>query len=397
MAPTTTLIEVQQGFNWTVGQLKMPFHVHAEGRFVYKDVRVSYTADPFGYLPVKLNPREMKAIATVAETTPGGTPTFYEKDAIVKLDEWDADLILPPDMAAYKDALVKQKKEDCEKRKAPFFNGRQIGMRGADARPVDGTERMVLYLDLAPSFFFTYAATNQALDKQILDDGSGNKMSIRQKYIRDPTDWNDCLANSTGVSMVLISKPDNEMTFVKRSEKLAQYPGRWGVAAAGFMNRDAVFDKQGNLIKINRDCVAGVPNPLLTGRHELKEEMGVECDFNDIVLFGVGRPLDDLHGEIWGEYRTDMTSEQIRSTKKSNKFEHLKLVQVPFEPRKVLEYLINPELCLNPYENWVPAHAVATVDSLINEFGDQEVLDAIAELHGKHHNRPVEIIAKNEQ
>ncbi len=380
---------VQPGFDWSFGPLRMPFYVAAEGRFGFRDVKVIYLGDRENYAPVQLDPRELLTVATVVEQTAGGTPTTYERDARVRLDEIDADLILPPDVAAYKDALVQAKREDCQKRKAPFFNGRQVAMRGAYSRPLDSgqDEREVLHLEMAPSFFFTYAATNQALDKQVLDDGAGNKSSIRQRYITDPTNFNDCLSNSTGVSMVLISKPDHAVTFVKRSEKLAQYPSRWGVAAAGFMNRDAVVDKEKKLIRLNRDCIGGVPNPFLTARHELAEEMGVPADINDIVLFGAGRPLDDLHGELWGEFRTDMTSQQILQTRKTQKFEHLKVFQVPFEPRPVLEYLINPEHCLNPYEAWVPVHALAMVDSLRHEFGDDAVRDAAAELHQRYHGR----------
>jgi len=266
---------------------------------------------------------------------------------------------LPADIAAYKDATIKKKEEAAKASGKSFFDGQQVRMRNVGVRATGEAETdLQLLLQFGPGSYFTHASTGQILDQPILQDGNGSPTTIRQKYIADPYSWNDCLGNSIGVSAALVSTTDNALVYVRRSNKLTQYPDRFGVATAGFMDR-------------SKDTVNGIPSPFSTLNREANEEMGVkEGEFR---ITGVGRPWDDLHAEIWGVLRTEMTVEQIMRTEKKDKYEALQILSVPFEPRRVMPILRNAGT------KWVNAHAVATIDALLQDYNEEEV---IAAAHG---------------
>jgi len=236
-----------------------------------------------------------------------------------------------------------------------------------------------LVLKSGRTSWFTYFATNKSLDEKILEQ-EGRKVSVRQKYVKNPLDLNDVLANPIGCSATVISEPDNNFMMVERSMKLSQYPGLYGDYAAGFMNPD-------------KDLIDGKPNPFKTLQREIQEEAGIACSINDIKLFGIGRAMDDLHGEIWGELRTPLTVQEILSAPVKDKYENLRRFDVPFEPKEVLRYItktidqipigVPPESCvwiIGRSPKWVPAHAVNTIHSLEREYGHDKVIKALESL-----------------
>jgi len=318
------------------GKLRIPCHVYQSGVFNFDDVLCRYDPD---------------------------------------------ELILPEDITIVKKQLVGKKKKESESRGAPFFDGLQCRLRNYGVRIEDPkTEKLKLVLTFGPTSWFTYSATNRSLDEKILQDNYGRKTSIRKKYIRDPLDLNDVLANSTGVSMSVISEPDHKIILVERSMKLSQYPGLYGVGAAGFMN-------------IEKDLIGNTPNPFATTLRETKEEAGIDCSVNDIKLFGVGRAMDDLHGEIWGELRTPLSIQEILSSPKKDKYEALRFIDVPFEPKEVLRYVTRTienipsgvasgsgSWVISKSPKWVPAHAIATINSLEEEYGHEKVLRTLEDL-----------------
>lgn len=262
--------------------LKIPCHIFVEGNFKFNDVNCHY--DP-------------------------------------------VEIVLPEDMAAYRDRLVEKRRKEAEDRGAPFYDGQQVRLKNYGTRMKDIDSRdLGLVLFFGPASFFTYSATNHSLDEKILVDDKGNPISIREKYIRDPLNLNDILQNSTGVSATLRTTVDKQLIIVERSMKLAQYPGLYGDAIAGFMQR-------------NKDIADGVPNPFKTLQREAYEEAGIRCSPEDFVLFAVGRAMDDLHGEIWGELKVDMAAKEVLELPKKAKYENLRMFSVPFDPEAVLRYV----------------------------------------------------------
>lgn len=279
----------------------------------------------------------------------------------VKIKYTSAGPKLPKDVAEYKSKVIEERVEEAEKKGGMFFDGASVRMTDYGQNTVNSTEDdMGLYLELGDTTFFTHVATGQSLDKKVLKDEYGKPTTIREKYIKDPHSFDDYLGNNVGVSTTVLSRPDNALVYVRRSDKLGQYPGRYGVGAAGFMSRD-------------QDMVDGKPNPFRTAQRETNEELGLDTEFGDFKLTGLGRPWDDLHCELWGFTEVDATVEKIRSVPKKHKYEFLKMYDVPFEPKKVMPILKNPST------GWVNAHVASTIDTLLHRYGADEVLEAAYE------------------
>jgi hypothetical protein len=107
-------------------------------------------------------------------------------------------------------------------------------------------------------------------------------------------------------------------------------------------------------------------------------------------LNGVGRALDDLHGELWGEIESPLTAEKIMSSPKKSKYEHLRIFPVDFNPREVLSYVAKTikeipkgitsgkdAWIIDKSPVWVPAHVKATISSLLKYYGFEDVMEEL--------------------
>jgi 8-oxo-dGTP pyrophosphatase MutT (NUDIX family) len=315
--------------------LRIPCHIYENGRFSFEDILCRYRA-------------------TFDPGSPDPEHPYLTRELI-----------------GVREHLVEQRRKEAEERGAPFFDGRLVRLEDYGVQFVDDEDRKVLIVTFGPTTWFTYNATNKSLDTGEVSGKSGSK-TIREEYVEDPLALDDNLGNATGVSTTLISVPDGKLVYVERSKQLSQYPELFGDAAAGFMSRE------------KDSTVSGVPNPFYTIAREMEEEMGIPCSPEDFVLLGVGRAMDDLHGEIWTELRTKYKVEEILSFPKSHKYEHLRIITIPFEPKEVAELFkeqLIPEewfekmkMWIDPEEypsvpKWVPAHAVNTIQSLVHEYG----------------------------
>ncbi len=340
----------------TFQSLLIPLHVFQEGEFGFDDVGIEYTIDS----------RALR----------------WDEDKKNWLYNFSTDTRIPLDIKERIPYMAEERRKEAAARGATFFDGQQARLAGYVTDIEEGEERKFrVILRLAPTSFVTYQATNFCLDEMILKDTQGNPTTIRKKYSIDPLILNDCLANPIGVNTTLISETDGNMIIVERSMKIQQYPGLYGVAAAGFINR-------------LRDSVADAPNPFKTIQRELDEEMGLKgFPLDGFRLFGIGRAGDDLHGELWGESRTKYTSKEIIEMPKKAKYENLKIIPVPFDVKEVLKYLLQridqvPKGIKSGLDTWiagkspkwVPAHAYATIQSLIEEYGYDKVSRTFNEL-----------------
>jgi hypothetical protein len=335
------MAENYSGF--TFGKLKIPCIVLQTGKYGFEDLIIDYRFDP----------ESMR----------------WDE----KAKEWlyKPEFGLPEDISANLRAMVEKGKKEAEEKGRLFFDGQLVKLTGYSMGVKKGEK---LILKTAPTSWFAYQATNRSLDEKILIDSENKPTTIREKYKIDPKNLDDILANPIGVSAVVISEPDHAMYFVKRSHVNVQYPNLYGVGVAGFMDRIG-------------DAVAGVPNPFKTIQREAKEEAGIECSMNDFTLFTVGRALDDLHAELFGVIRTSMAIREILNAPKKAKNEALSFITVPFQPREVLEYITKtiekiPDGIPSGREawivgaspKWVPAHVVATIQALEDEYGHKRIM-----------------------
>ncbi len=346
------------------GKLRIPLHIFHEGYWGFRDVIVNYRVDP---------------------------------DLLV----WDGekgdwlytpynDSRIPEDVRATIRPTIESKRKAAEQAGKPFFDGQNLRLvdygiiyEGIEEK----REKLVLFME--PTSYFTNSGTNRSYDNLVLRDSSGSPISMRGKYGVDVLNLNDWMANAIGVNTTLISEPSGAIVMVLRSDKLDQYPNLYGVAAAGFMDRLKVH-KDGT----KGDVVAGTPNPFRTVKRESEEEAGVECPLDDpkygFKLLGVGRTLDDLHAELWGETISPWTVEKILSAPKSGKYEQLRIFPVEFSPKQVLPYVVKTikevpkgvtsgrdAWTIGESPVWVPAHVYATIQSLIKHYGFENVMEEL--------------------
>jgi hypothetical protein len=290
-----------------------------------------------------------------------------------------------------RDLLVEEKRRETMAKEQRFFNGPQVGLRDFSTEEKSHYSKK-LVLDTRPSFFFDYAAIQLILDKPVLKDGK----TIRDEYKINPYSWNNVdelgyivLPNNIGSEWVVISEPDHKLIASQRSEKLVQYPGLYGVSPAGFMMRK-ILTKEKKLVPA--DVIDGIPNPFKTAMREGQEEMGLEFKLDQIKIYALARPWDDLHAELIGEIRTPLTVNEILSgIPKGSKYENVRLIDVPFDqpgpvikgyPEKNYPGLVGYKDFdfTHPTGPWVPAQALAVIYSAIREHGEEKVKKVISEL-----------------
>jgi len=295
------------------------------------------------------------------------------------------------EVKSFKDRLVEAKRKEAESQGRTLFDGPMVRLKDYS---VDD-ELHLLNLELQRTSFFTFTATNKSID---------NPEVRRMVDERGPsyTNLNDGLANPIGVNVVLISEPDNAIVITKRSEKLAQYPGLYGVPA-GFMNPDKDrlhFKEQDSPVKDSELGSVAYPEkffyaPTITGEREVKEEMGVPIIESSAIE--LGRAGDDKHLEFSMVAKTPYTKEKILSAPKTSKWETQQINIVPFEPKEVMKYLVEtvkeePKGVPKGTGVWIPGKSPAWVPAqweavkahLISEFDFDEVWNAYEETRRNH-------------
>lgn len=272
----------------------------------------------------------------------------------VEIGFLDSPFQLPPELAEYKERIMKGRQAEAEKAGRVLFDGKLV--RLVDYFPND--DEGSLKLIVQPTTFFAHTASNKALEDAIDELGGKSPM---QFYGLKPKELGDMLANPIGVNSVLVTK-DDYVIIIERSGKLSQYPGLYGIPA-GFMNPD---DKTVHA----------------TGYREIREEVG---NFGaEIRLIEIGRALDDLHVEVNMMGRIDESRSRIEEAITKSEWESRGKYFLHFNPRDCAKYLavtINSIPSNVPPSNWilgkspkwVPAHHRALYLALAKEYGPGDV------------------------
>lgn len=287
---------------------------------------------------------------------------YQEKEVILRKVPGEFEI---PDarVRSLKDRILEMKKADAEKNKTTFFDSPAARLVGYSVNDDDHK----VYIDVQDTTYFTNAATNKSLDnqevKRMLEERGSSYENLE-----------DGLANIIGVSVSVLSKPDNSLLIVERSQNVDQYPGLLGLPA-GFFN-----PKKHNY------------NPFNTARMEVEEEVGIPIE--NLKMFGLGRALDDRHGEILMTAETPYTAEKIISAPKTAKWEG-KITPssiVPFEPEKLMKIMIRTikeeprgvpkgigAWVVGKSPSWVPAAWEDVKSLMINKSRFDEVWNAYEE------------------
>lgn len=273
---------------------------------------------------------------------------------------------LPLEMQIYMDKEVEERKREAERKKESFFDGQMVICKGVESSPSG------LLIKWGPGSYFRKFYSNDQIDNnEILVDENGESITPREKYKIDqynPVEFNDPLQNTMGASYLLITEDDKAL-IAKRSDKLTTYPNRWGISPAG-------------MVDPTKDIVNNRLNPFNTARREAYEELD-GTKLTDIIISGLGRPLDSLGVEIYGSCRTKKKAKEIMEgmikSKKLRKtfgisedpgvLEHSEEYFVPF----TVEDVLCPSRLLDPNRGWVLAHLIAPKKELEHVYGEKRV------------------------
>ncbi len=267
-----------------------------------------------------------------------------------------------PEVRKFMEENVKKREEQARKEGKVFYDGPMA--RLSDYVVNDEDHKLVLYEQ--PTSFFTRVFTNNSLDEEVV-------WKMVEKRGKEYPNLDDGLANPIG-NNILVLTDDGYVILNKRSEKLAQYPGLYGILPAGFTNPQKDDFNQFN-----------------TARRETQEELGIK-KLRKLELIGFGRAGDDRHPEFQFIAETDYTINEVLSAPKSSKYEAQKIIPVEFEPRKLAPYLAKtveevPKGAVKRGNTWIPAKSPAwvpaqnklVIDALIKEYGFNRVYKAIEE------------------
>ncbi|RLJ08699.1 MAG: hypothetical protein DRP13_02125 [Candidatus Aenigmatarchaeota archaeon] len=281
---------------------------------------------------------------------------------------------LPEKLDTYMKETVRMKKEQAEREGKAFYDGPLV--RLGNVRK-DGNRVLI---ELQRTSYHRFACSNRSLDKKL-----GGK-TIRELYVNenDLKNLKDGLANPIGVNLGIVTS-DNHVILTKRSKKLHQYPGLYGVPAGFMQPEDRYDDKKYGVFPVKTPDVS----PFITAVRELWEEVNISDSTipENMKLIEIGRVYDDLHAEIIMHTRTDAKSKDVREQAKFavDKFEGPPIL-AEFNPRALSKYMVEtikerplgtPDIqgiwIPEKSPQWVPAHWRTVYLLLEKEYGAKEI------------------------
>jgi hypothetical protein len=223
---------------------------------------------------------------------------------------------LPDEIREATKEILKKKRRDAEKLGQVFVNhpGYKLLEIKVKRKIKKRKRRQKIYLSFGPTDFNASVRTNQSLDEPILESKEGGCTTIRHKYIRkidlNEPDYlkNSFLSNMFGVALVTITE-DDKIILQRRSRQVLMGPEKLTLATAENMIRGLDEDKDGK------------PNPFITAKRCIREELGEEIDLRDVLFLGFGVRLDNLLPQALGMVKLRLKSSDIRFVKAKDRWE----------------------------------------------------------------------------
>lgn len=274
-------------------------------------------------------------------------------------------LILPDELQVLRDQVELDQQIIREvKGKEDFHNGAMVAFLDYQYGYTSVLEEPTLLLKFRKTDYYTFLATSLKIDEPVL--GSSPAETLRSKYIglesyRHP---NPYFAASFGVNICAVTS-DNYVIVGKRSDSgVSHYHGLYAVPIMESVNPEKDRDVNAQL------------DVYETARRGTREELGVEVDRQDVKFFtlqvDVRYYLYGLTGLIMlQDYgREDLRALMSRGIR--DRWENTQLIFVPFNPRAFADYVNS----VGGVGQFHPAAFVAIVQSLINEYGQRQVISA---------------------
>ena len=218
-------------------------------------------------------------------------------------------------------------------------------------------EYLALDLWFRPSDYFTFLATNMALEDE----------SVRAKYLQN-VDWYSPVkyfSSSFGINLAVLTC-DDYLILSQRSKLVGSLAGDYHISV-----------NEGLSGPLDRSTHNQAPDVYRCASRGLTEELGLisphDFDIADCIFLSVGV---DIHLQQWGllgMIKIKRTADEVskgRAVGVKDKWENHSLFFIKFDLRTVVDFILN-------HEPWTPAGLTCLYHLLIHEFSYENVDKAI--------------------
>ncbi len=293
-----------------------------------------------------------------AEYTPSTIICHYDPTPIV----------LPPELQAIKDKIEKEEVRKRDAGEPHMWNGPTYALQRYTRARTDNEDHLVVHLFFRPTDYFTYWATNVSLDTEyVIDDETGQPVTLRAKYFRD-VDWSSpslqpvpYFGNTFGMNACLISN-DERILLIRRSREVSHWRGLYHIAINESLQRP-----------IDRSDYDDAPNPYRALIRGAAEEIGIEVNPSEITLLTLTVTSTYSSWGMHGLVRSSRSMQEIinsRTIGARDKWEGTELIPIEFSAKAVVEFV-------HSHTPWSPHGLACLYLTLVHEFGKRTVEEAI--------------------
>jgi hypothetical protein len=224
----------------------------------------------------------------------------------------------------FKKVLEKQKADAIENGRA-FFKGELLRVMNVKPERDETNQTRSMQLHVQPTDYFTFASTNHswgALDPQDRDKLREEENSHIQDLKRS------ALANALSVNIFVVRVIDDKeyIYFQQRNiTKVAHAKHMFACTAGG-------------MVSPIRDSRAYETNLFATAKNEIREELGLEVEENDIIFRALVRDTVNFEVSMLGEIYLEDESTQLLNPR-ADGFEHTGLVGCELSPGAVYSFI----------------------------------------------------------
>ena len=264
-----------------------------------------------------------------------------------------------------------RKEVDTEAKRRAWSNQKGYALLAIDPRPHDIEDQPYLRVELGPTDYFTFQATNRKLNQRLGRQGQ----LVRDQYLAKG-EWStpsQPFANCLSVNVIVVSR-DGQLLVQRRAndpDRIGMYAGYYCAAFGETLSRD-------------KDPITGLGNNLFSACavRALDEEVGLTVLPTRVTFLSLQVTEEFAQWGLIAMARTSQTFNEINSNAEvpstTHKWEWEKLFPVPFDPDHTAPAM---NKLSRGTVNWVPGSHAAVALALIHDFPKerQRILDGFGQ------------------
>lgn len=269
---------------------------------------------------------------------------------------------LPDEFEIRKEQIRHEQEQRKARGESYQWNGERYNLTRFVMSREPANEEMNLHLWFAPSDYYTFLATSNALQEP----------EMRARYLSD-VEWDEAIplfAHSFSALIAVITS-DGYVLLVQRGKGLGCRPNAFDVSLAEGLSRP-----------LDRSITSQAPDIYRCAMRGLAEETGLHppVDFarDQLVLTTFAVDTEFAMWGLFGFVKVERTAEEVISRMNKgvrDRFENRKLFPVPFTPEDIAAFIFE-------HQPFSPGGLVCLYHALVHEFG-RETVDRVVEQESK--------------